>query len=130
MSLYQKLKEDLNSARKERDSFKTNVLSTVIGELERKGKSPSESEVYAVIKKMHNDACSIANMTCAGSCSSVKSEMSLLESYLPSQLSEQELSSVISGLKAGGMSIGQIMAFLKINYSGRYDGALASRLAK
>lgn len=131
MSLFEKLKSDLNSARKERDSFKVSVLSTVIGELERKSKDPNDDAVYSVLRKMTNDVCSIAGMSCCGgSCSPARSEMILLESYLPSQLSEDELSGIISGLKNGGAKIGDIMRHLKENYSGRYDGNLARKLSR
>lgn len=59
-------------------------------------------------------------------------EISILNEYLPKQMTEDELRSVISDFKAGniGANVGAIMSFLKTKYAGLYDGKIASQLAK
>lgn len=59
-------------------------------------------------------------------------EIEILSAYKPSQLTDGELQETISNFRAAnpGANIGQIMAHLKANYAGRYDGKRASELAK
>jgi len=59
-------------------------------------------------------------------------EIEILNGYLPKQMTEDELRSVISDFKAEniGANVGSIMSFLKTNYAGLYDGKMASQLAK
>ena len=59
-------------------------------------------------------------------------EIEILSGYLPKQLTEDELRSIISDYKAAniGANVGLIMAFLKSKYNGLYDGKIASQIAK
>jgi uncharacterized protein YqeY len=62
----------------------------------------------------------------------VEREIELLGAYLPRQMTEAELRAAIDGFQQDnpGASIGAVMAFLKANHAGLYDGKLASQLAK
>jgi uncharacterized protein len=62
-------------------------------------------------------------------------ELRLLNAYLPRQMSEEDLTKVVSEfLQAGGSgmnpNMGTVMAYLKANFAGQYDGKIASAVAK
>lgn len=68
-----------------------------------------------------------------------QSQIELFNSYLPKMLSEKDLLVVISGIMAnngitcsaaGMKDMGIVMGTLKEDYSGRYDGKLASQIFK
>jgi len=64
----------------------------------------------------------------------ILNEVSILETYLPKQLTEEQLSGLISALVYNNnytiKDMGKIMAELKSKYSGQYDGKLASTIIK
>lgn len=59
-------------------------------------------------------------------------QLAILESLLPSALSEAELKEAVRAIVAetGATSLGPVMKALGERYAGRYDGKLASALAK
>ena len=56
----------------------------------------------------------------------------MIEGFLPSQLTEEQLESIISELQVKDPSInmGLAMKALKDSYAGQYDGKIASSVAK
>lgn len=62
----------------------------------------------------------------------VKREIQILNEYLPQQMSETQLRTAIDKFKSENIdaNVGSIMAYLKANFAGLYDGKLASQLAK
>lgn len=62
----------------------------------------------------------------------VKREISILNEYLPQQMDESQLRTAIDMFKAENpdANMGSIMAHLKANFAGLYDGKMASQLAK
>ena len=62
----------------------------------------------------------------------VKREISILNGYLPQQMDESQLRTAIDMFKAENpdANMGSIMAHLKANFAGLYDGKMASQLAK
>lgn len=79
-----------------------------------------------------NTAQAEAHGMAMGLVSRAKFELEILESFLPKQLSEDDLKTIILDFKDknAGANIGQIMGHLSQNYKGQYDGKLASQLAK
>ena len=68
----------------------------------------------------------------AGSLPKIEREIGLLGAYLPQQMTEAQLRAAIALFKRDnpGVGVGAVMAFLKANHAGLYDGKLASQLAK
>lgn len=127
--LYQTIKVDRMFAMKNRDKVAKSVLTTLLGELEgnakRSGSEVSDNDVLRLIKKFidankeslqHKDNPDL------------ETENALLAEYLPKQMSEDELRSVIQAL--GDVHIGLVMKHLKQHYNGQFDGNLASKIAK
>ena len=61
-----------------------------------------------------------------------KTEIAVLEGFLPSQLSVTDLEKVITDLKGStpGLNVGGVMKHLKEKYSGQFDSKLASELCR
>lgn len=62
----------------------------------------------------------------------LQTEISLIESFLPQQLSAEALEQTLLGFKAANASLnmGGAMKLLKEQFAGQYDGKLASEIAK
>lgn len=145
MSLQNDIKEDLMKARYAKNADVVKILSTLLGEASIIGKSKrngesTDEEVVSVVKKflmgieenlkMHefiNEQSQI--------CNSLRYERDLISKYMPQQLSESELKTIIQGIiKEFQLNsirqVGLVMSELKKNYSGRYDGNIAIQLVK
>lgn len=131
------LKADYLEARKQRDTVMTKLLSTFINDAEMIGKNDggrevTESEIVALLKKY------IKNLTETLEVSgdeTTRIEIGLLQTYLPTQLSEDEISRILlDQIEENGFDspkqMGQLMKFLKENYDGQFDGKRASQLAR
>ena len=127
--MLKELKADRITAMKEKNTVKKNVLSTLVGEIEKSNKSGkgelNDAEIIKIIKKMVEN-----NITTNNSLENV-----YLEWYLPKMLTNSELERKINiiivdkdlyGMKA----LGTIMKELNIKYAGQFDGKIASDISK
>jgi len=100
------------------------ILRVLIGELNRHSKKVTDEKVLSIIKKMIENAKILGN----------ENEIEILLTYLPKQLTEGQLSGIISALiyenNYTNKDMGKIMSLLKTNYNGKYDGKVASILVK
>lgn len=134
MSLFEQVKKDRLAARIAKDAVTTSVLTTLVGELEglakRAGVEVTNDSVVLVCKKfIENNDFSLSKVDVVSDAAiELKSENRVLSKYLPTQLSESDLSCIIAELNT--KNVGEIMKHLKTNFAGMYDGAVASRLAK
>lgn len=117
-------KEDLLKLKLENksNSVVRNLISTIIGELDRKSKNPNEAEVMSVIKKIR-DADLEVTMT-----EQIAKELDFLDSLIPKPLSEDGMKKIVSSLSF--TKIGEYMSYFKENYPGQYDGKLLSSIVK
>jgi len=139
-TILKEIKKEYMKYRKEKVKEMISLYSTVIGEIEKVGKDngnreTTEEETIQVIKKVIKSLNETINIIEDRGADSKEIEeyvlqVSELEKYLPKQLSEEELEKIINSLKEEGKNIGEIMKYLKENYSGRYDGKLASQIAR
>ena len=147
MSLQQQIKDGIKDAMKAREEVKLSVLrslsSAFTNELVAKGKKPtdelSDEEALAVItraSKQRKD--SIDQFEKGGRpelAESEKAELAVIESYLPTLMSEDEIKVVVDAKKAElnvtdksklGMFVGAVMKDLK----GKADGALVKKVVE
>ena len=102
------------------------MLGVLIGEIDRlpTREDPTEDQIYTVVNRMYNNAKEMAQYK-----EQSKVEMEYFEDYIKKQLTVEELTDIIMGLKAcGGKNIGDFMKFLTAKYKGQYDGKVASRI--
>lgn len=138
MSLLQTIKTDALRARKDRDLVKTICLTTLVGELETAAKNtghlPTDQEVVAAIKKtlkaLDETLRALKSPTDARAVSA-QTEKVLLEAYLPTQLTEAQLTELIdAAIVNGASSSGEVMKLLKASHGGQYDGGVAAAIVK
>lgn len=150
--LYKLILDDYNKARVDRAQIETRLLSTLIGDAQTKAKNRgveflSDQDMVALVKSY------IANIrTTTEALGSnegteydpdrvhslfvMNYELSVLSGYLPKQLSEPELTTIITDyvnakkLEGAKVTLGDVMAYLKGYYAGQYDGKVASTIAK
>jgi len=125
MDLYEKMKQDLVTSMKEKDKDKTTVLRMVKGamQLEHINNKKEENEellIDTVSKqiKMRNDSINeFKKGNRQDLIDQTQKEIEILKEYLPKQLSEKEIDSIIDGL------------FKKINPTNPKDMGLIMREA-
>jgi uncharacterized protein YqeY len=139
--LINQIKKDQVEARKNKDSVKANLLTTLIGEAEMVGKNngnraPSDAEVQVVVKKFIKGIDEILTLTFDKDIQNFLTELEILKSYLPEQLSQEqlafEISKIIGSLTVANPSqaIGVVMKELNAKFSGKFDSKQASILIK
>jgi uncharacterized protein YqeY len=146
MSLIDTIKTDQVTARKNREEIKSSLLTTLLGEANMVAKNagrdkPTDEEVQAVVKKFLK-----GNLETQAAINKMRptepaldkignaiKEQAILESYLPRQLGEQELTMIVANAIASNeveKNMGKLMAYLKAKFNGEYDGKLASAVIK
>lgn len=142
MSLLQKIQAASLEARKNRETEKATLLVTLFSEAAIIGKNDgnresTDDEVVKTIKKfLKNNHDTIDTLIRHGhDATRFEDETTILEGFLPKQLSEAELSTLITTFVAllperNIKQMGAIMKQLNAGYAGLFDGALASKLIK
>jgi uncharacterized protein YqeY len=135
------LQNDLHSAMKARAADKMSVLRDVIAaiknlKVEKMIATVPETDIVTVVRREINKRTEAADFARKANRPELvqknENERTILEAYLPRQLSADELEAVIKSLAAelGSPQIGPLMAKLRERHAGTYDGKLASELIK
>jgi uncharacterized protein YqeY len=143
MNYIEKIKEDMYAAMKSKDKVKATILRSLLSNLKKieiEKKEPiAEPEYLSIVKKMVKQLKeSIDLYSQAGRielAEKEKSELSIIEAYLPKQFSEEEIleliKNIISEISAKNISdIGKVMAIVMKKGGGKVDGGIANRIAK
>ena len=143
MNYIEKIKEDMYAAMKSKDKVKATILRSLLSNLKKieiEKKEPiAEPEYLSIVKKMVKQLKeSIDVYSQAGRielAEKEKSELSIIEAYLPRQFSEEEIleliKNIISEISAKNISdIGKVMAIVMKKGGGKVDGGIANRIAK
>ena len=143
MNYIEKIKEDMYAAMKSKDKVKATILRSLLSNLKKieiEKKEPiAEPEYLSIVKKMVKQLKeSIDVYSQAGRielAEKEKSELSIIEAYLPKQFSEEEIleliKNIISEISAKNISdIGKVMAIVMKKGGGKIDGGIANRIAK
>lgn len=138
-SLKDTLRTDLNESRRARDRVRTLVLSTTLAELRNReietGRLLDDDGVRSVLAraiKQRQDAA--AQMTRGGRTDLAdreKEQERVLRSYMPPDLSEDDVRAMVREIVAGGAGhIGAVMSALMPRIRGRFDGKRASAIVR
>lgn len=137
MSLMNRIRADQLDARKAKDANRIGLLTALIGEAGMVGKNAgnresTDDEVTAVIRKFMKNANETLGVVQGDRADSIRNEIAILESYLPTQLSPDSLRDIIKTFLASnsGAKMGDVMKHLKESHAGLYDGKMASQIAK
>jgi len=138
MTILDQIRKDALAARKEKRR-EAGLLVTLIGEIETRTKALPEQraladdEVVGIVRKFLKNAEETL-ATVRGSRPEVVDQVALeiltLQGYLPTQLSEADLRAFAQRRIQSGDGLGQVMAALKADFPGRYDGKLASAVVR
>ncbi len=142
--LVEKIFDDYKEAMKSRDSLKSSVLSFLRADMlnlatAKKKDKLDDAEVIVVIRKqIKQRQDSIEQFTQGGRLEMAdkeKNELVILKSYLPAELSSEEIKRIIEEeitiLGANGLKdMGRLMKELAIKIAGKADGKLVSDLVK
>ena len=123
-----RIKKDMITAMKEKDTVTRDILRVVTGEIQRneqssKGKVElTDTEVIKIIQKMVDTAETVE-------------DAKVLEAYLPKQMSNAEICQIVvthTAIKGytSPKDMGKVMAYFKENYAGTYDGRALSGIVK
>ena len=143
MSLKAKITEDMKAAMRARETGRLSAIRLILAAIKQlevdERKDLSDPEVVSVIEKMMKQRRdSIAQFQAAGRkdlADKEAFELDLLSSYLPRQLSEEEITSEVASIVAqtgakGVSDMGKVMGLLKAKLAGRADMAKVSTLVK
>jgi len=136
------LKKAMMKAKMEHDTLKSNLLSTLIAEAVMIGKNDgnretTEQEVLNIIRKFVkglNENIKILEEMGKETATALK-EKEILESFLPKQLSSEEVENavieIVSTLPERSVKMmGAVMAELKKRHEGLFDGKSASEIVR
>lgn len=140
MTTLNKIKQDQLQARKEKNMVSANLLTTLMGEIqgdltrmapEARTEKAEGDVVMATIKSfLKKNKESQDNVKDTKKVQELKTEEAILTAYMPTQLSKIQLEEIIKKQfpTIDVKSKGPVMAFLKQNYNGQYDGKVASEV--
>lgn len=136
MTLFEQLKHDLQQSRISKNSFESDTLRTLIGDIELTLTRPNNKTVDDVIQStltsfVKNARTFIGQTTDETIKSTKNAELAIYSRYMPVLMSFDEIKAVIVGKFGDVLDVkqkGPIMAFLKANHPGKYDGLVASQV--
>ena len=126
-------------AMKARDNTSRAVLSIVLTkyklqevELKSQGKEIGDAELLSiiqkVIKELEDERAGYLKVNNQERADNVSKQMEVISSYLPKQLSEEEIKKIIASLE--DKSVPSVMKHFKMNYAGQVDMSLVNRVLR
>ena len=138
-TLKDRVRDDLNAARRERDKLRTTLLTTFLSEIRNKeidlGHELGDEEVQGVATTAIKRRREAAEQMRAGGREELAQkedqEAVILQAYLPAQLGEDEVRAWVREAIAGGAKdLGGVMKQLTPRTKGRFDGKELNRIAR
>jgi uncharacterized protein len=137
--LSERLRVDLNAARRSRERLRIAVLSMTISEVHNVeielGREATDAEVVDVVNravKRRREA--VEQMRAAARAelaAKEEEEARILTTYLPAQLTEDEVRALVrAAIAAGTTNMGDVMAAVMPRLKGRFDGREANRIVR
>jgi uncharacterized protein YqeY len=138
-SLRDRIRSDLNTARRERDKLRTLVLTTTLSDVKNREielrhdlTDPEVVEVVQRAVKRRREASE--QIRAAGRpelADKEDKEAGMLTCYLPQQLAEEEVRALVrEAIKGGADSLGAVMSRIMPAIKGCFDGKEANRIVK
>jgi len=139
-NLKERISREYLEAFKSRDSIKKNLLGVVKSEITTQEKNTvvenlSDADVEKILNKFSKNLKETIEKSAS---EEAKTELSILENYLPKQMSESEIKNALSEiLKELGESssttpfqIGKLMGAFNSKYAGKADNKIVSNIIK
>lgn len=138
-ALAERLRTELNVARKARDRATTSVLTMTLSEVRNReielGRAASDDDVIEVVNRAIKRRREAAEQMRAGAreelAAKEDAEAAVLATYLPPGLSEEEVRRLVrEAVAAGADSMGAVMGRIMPAVKGRFDGREANRIVR
>jgi uncharacterized protein YqeY len=138
-ALKDRIRADLNAARKQREKLRTTVLTTFISEIRNReielGREVSDDDVLALVTTAIKRRREAAEQMRAGGreelAAQEEQEAAMLQQYLPPQLGEDEVRAMVREAIAGGAdNLGAVMKAVSPQTRGRFEGRELNRIAR
>ena len=137
--LVAQLQNDLNAARKAQDKARTLLLGTILADVKNRKielmRDLTDDDVREVLRRGIKRRRESIEMYEKGGRRDLadreRAEIAALETYLPANVSDDELRDAVQrAIAAGAKNIGAVMGKLMPQYKGRADGATLNRIAR
>ena len=137
--LSERIRADLNNARRERDKQRTMLLTTILSDIKYRqvelGHEPVDADVIEVVQRAIKRRKEASEQMRAGNRADLADkedqEALLLGVYLPAQLSEAEVRAIVREAVAGGATnVGAVMGKIMPRIKGVFDGKEANRIVR
>lgn len=137
--LIDEIKKENMLALKNKDEQKRAVLSVIINkymvlgyEKKAKGEKLKDEDLIKLIQKtlkeLEEERNSFNEAKREDKVKDIEYQMSLIEKYIPSQLSEEEIKKIILSLESKEVPF--VMKYFKTNYNGRCDMSLVNKVLR
>ncbi len=132
--LIDKIRDEIHEAKKAKETLKSNLLSTLYGEMftqSKSGKPYSDEDSIKIIKKFIKNAEETLALDIPDTArQKYNEEKQILLGYLPQQLTAEEIAKIVVQSISEGKIMKDIMGYFKENYTGRYDGKVVSDMVR
>jgi len=137
--LKERIRADLNQARRDRDKLRTTVLTTFLAEIRNReielGRDAGDADVQPLLTTAIKRRREAAEQMRAGGREELAQkedqEATLLQPYLPPQLGEDEVRQWVREAVAGGASdLGGVMKAVMPRVKGRFEGRELNRIVR
>ncbi len=138
-ALKDRIRADLNDARRSKDKLRTTVLTTVLSDIRNKeieiGRDAADEDVIGVLTKALKQRAEAAEqMRAAGReelAAKEEAEAEILDAYTPESMSEDEVRDLVREIVGSGAdNMGAVMGALMPKIKGRFDGREANRIVR
>jgi uncharacterized protein len=138
-ALKDRIRSDLNSARKERLRLRTTVLSTFLSEVRNReielGTEVRDGDVEALLTTAIKRRREAADQMRAGKreelAAKEEEEAAMLQAYLPPQLGEDEVRELVrAAVRDGASDLGAVMRVVMPSVKGRFEGRELNRIVR
>lgn len=146
MSLRENLVKQMNEAAKDQDKSRLGALRNILAAVKNKEialikrtEGLSDEEVIAVIKTMVKQSLDSIDQFKKGGRQDLvdkeEAELKILQSFLPPQLSKEEIKAIVSGVvqnlnASGPKDMGRVMKEVMPKVAGKTDGKLINEVVK
>jgi uncharacterized protein len=138
-ALKDRIRVDLNQARRTKDRFRTTLLSTLLSEIRNReielGRDATDEDVVGVAARAIKQRKESAEQMRTGGrpelAEKEEAEAAVLEDYLPAAMPEEEVRMLVRDAIAGGAdNMGAVMGLVMPRIKGRFDGREANRIVR
>ena len=137
--LSERLRDEMNEARKRRDQARTILLSTILSDLKNREfelqHTPSDDEVVEVlrrgVKRRHEAAEQYVAAKRQDLADKELAEVKALEAFLPAAVDPETIRQAVRvAIAAGAKDMGKVMGQVMPQFKGRADGKVVNQIVR